>query len=421
MKLSRVGATGLALAAGFASVFSTPVALAAEVPAAVVQSQRGLHTVSFNTLQGAVRVLLPDDMAPGDTISGSIVLDPAGSNNVEREANSAILRTTVIDLGGKKMGVGTALFTMSVPTAVTETLPIAFVAGRRAASTIVPLSNPAAVARAAARSAATPGRFDWPPTVSTGSPATIAGPFDGDASNTSLSLGEEAVPIIAESPRQAVMQLPGNAVAGLSQLSVQDGPRLTQGSMRIVSLGLSAPKTDLVRGEKTLLSIQVTGLQDLQHAVPMQLNTNGRVTTDGGNRQQILIPSNDPSVVASGVFRLNRTITGTGAGGFEVVAEIVWAQPAPWLAGKIVHVEGSPSGHAGRWRVPIKFARDSTEYPVYFGGEKKPDLRVRNWIEVGEAEVRDGVDYVKDYKRTTAPAKSVPPPAKPLPPAKTTP
>ena len=61
----------LGLVSGLLAVTCSPHAAAAQpATSALVQSQRGLHTVSFNTLQGTVRVLLPVDMAPGDTISG---------------------------------------------------------------------------------------------------------------------------------------------------------------------------------------------------------------------------------------------------------------------------------------------------------------------------------------------------------------
>lgn len=425
MNPSRIPRTWLGLVSGlFAVTFSPHVAAAQSATSALVQSQRGLHTVSFNTLQGTVRVLLPDDMMSGDTISGTVVLEPAGANELERTANTGVLRGTVIDLGGQKVGAGAPVFTVRVPAAAAETVLIGFDRPglRLPVTTAVPLSNAAAAARAVARTAATPGRFDWPPTVSTGSPATITGPFDGNAANTKLSLGGAAVPVIAESPRQAVVQLSNKSAPGVSRLAVQDGPRLARGPVRVVQVSLTAPKTDLVRGEKTLLTVEVSGLQGLAHPVPMQVNTNGTVTTEGGNRQQLVIAPADPGVAAGGVFRLNRTITGTAAGGFEVVAEVVWAQPAPWLAGRIVHVEGAPGGHAGRWRVPVRFPGDTHDTPIYFGGEKKPDLRYCNWIQVGEAEVRDGVDYVKDYKRTTDPTKPVsPPPTKPLPAGKPTP
>ena len=421
MNPTRIPFAWLGLVSGLFAVTFTPLAAAAQ-PAALVQSQRGLHTVSFNTLQGTVRVLLPDDMAPGEKISGTVAIEPAGASDAERTANAGVLRGTVIDLGGEKISAAAPLFTVRVPGAAADSVPIAFTAGRRTTSATVPLSNAAAAARAVARTAVTPGQFDWPPTVSTGSPATITGPFDGDAANTRFSIGGEPVPVIAESPRRAVVQLSAKSAPGVSRLAVQDGPRLAQGPVRVVQVSLSAPKTDLLRGEKTILTVEVKGLENLEHSLPMQMNTNGTVTTEGGNRQQFVIAPADPGVAAGGVFRVNRTITGTAAGAFEVVAEVVWANPAPWLAGQTVHVEGSPGGHGGRWRVPVRFPGDDREYPIYFGDEKKPDLRYCNWIEVGEAEVRDGVDYVKDYKRTTDPTKPVPPPpTKPLPAAKVTP
>ena len=40
----------------------------------------GLHTATFETPNGRIIVYLPDDVCPGDTISGSVSVDPVGSS-----------------------------------------------------------------------------------------------------------------------------------------------------------------------------------------------------------------------------------------------------------------------------------------------------------------------------------------------------
>ncbi len=395
---------------------------------ATVATERGLHSVTYTTPQGKIRVNFPDDMAAGDTISGTVFSEPVGANDQERIANGAVLQGTVIDVDGQKSTAATHEFKIQVPALVRPYLPISFGSGGASSSppavtTNVPLApTPAAAPRpmgsGATQAVPTPAQFNWPPALPQAAPATIKGAFDGDASNTRLQIGSSQASMLAESPRQTVFQLPPSSTAGPTNLTLTEGATSIRGPVRSVRLQLSAPKTTLQRGESTQLTVQVFGLEGLAHPIPLQLRTGGTVTATGGNLQRFDIPANDPGVVANGVYQTTRTLTGVSAGGFEVVAEVAWAQPAAhWLVGSIVHVEGEPGGQPGRWRVPVIFAGSKEKTGIYFDGPKPPNLHYCNWIEIKSAEKRDGIDYVTDYGRTTDPSKKPkPPPPTPPPP-----
>ena len=411
MKTPLVGAIRAAfVAAWFAPAFSS-LALAAQSPSVDVESRHNLHTISYNSIQGVVRVHLPDDLAAGDRVSGSVRVEPVGQTESERTANTAVLRGTVIDVGGQRIRAGDPHFTLQVPTAAWENIPVVFDVQRRRTTSRVPIRHPGAVAMATGPSSG----FGWPRIVTAGSPTRITGSFDGDAANTQLSIGNQPLEVIAESPRQTVCQAPSELPTGENQLTVSDGPRLEQGAVRVVQVQLSAPKLDLLPGESTLLTVVVNGLEGLKHPVPFQLVTTGTVTTEGGNLQRWDIQPGDPNLRDNGEFRVNRRVTGTAAGGFDIAAGVVWANPAPhWLAGGIVHVEGKPGGQPGRWRVPVTRPPDSRPFGIYFGGDKPPALKFCNWIEIGAAEEKDGVDFVGDYKRTTDPSAPPPKPKAPV-------
>lgn len=286
---------------------------------------------------------------------------------------------------------------------------------------LTPTPQPAPSGDAANPPLQTPSLFNWPPALPQAAPATIKGAFDGDASNTRLQIGDGQATVLAESPRQAVFQLPPSSTVGLTNLTLTEGNTTVSGPVRSVRVQLSAPKTTLKKGESTQLTVQVLGLEGLSHPIPLQLRTGGTVTATGGALQFFDITPPDPGVAANGVFRTTRTLTGVSAGGFEVVAEVAWAHPAAnWLVGSIVHVEGEPGGQPGRWRVPVMFAGSKEKTGIYFDGPKPPNLHFCNWIEIKSAEKRDGIDYVTDYGRTTDPSKKPPPPpptgAKPVPP-----
>ena len=52
----------------------------------------GLHTVIFETQEGKIKVNLPDDMAAGDTFSGTVIAEPSGNTTEERENNTDELK-----------------------------------------------------------------------------------------------------------------------------------------------------------------------------------------------------------------------------------------------------------------------------------------------------------------------------------------
>jgi len=80
----------------------------------------GLLVAAFETPQGKIKVNLPDDMAPGDPISGTVNVEPAGNNQSERATNETELNGYVIDLGGQKKSVSVRMLALIIPTIITE-------------------------------------------------------------------------------------------------------------------------------------------------------------------------------------------------------------------------------------------------------------------------------------------------------------
>ena len=50
-----------------------------------VKTAGGLRTATFDLPRGKIRVNLPDDMMAGDTISGTVIAEPKGSTEEERQ------------------------------------------------------------------------------------------------------------------------------------------------------------------------------------------------------------------------------------------------------------------------------------------------------------------------------------------------
>ena len=58
----------------------------------------GLITTRFDTLEGTVSVNLPDDVAAGDTISGTVIAEPKGATKDEQAKNEDTLNGYVVEV-----------------------------------------------------------------------------------------------------------------------------------------------------------------------------------------------------------------------------------------------------------------------------------------------------------------------------------
>ena len=258
---------------------------------------------------------LPDDMRAGDTISGTVVTEPKGNTEQERIANDARLRTYVIYLDDNtKVEPDRPQFKWT-PQLPTSPAPVRYMVrlfevldGRQTEVSNVPLLPVPVEPTGKIPSSQGTNNFVIPPLGQTGRPIVITGPFDGNASNTTLRFGPPGsavhefvkasdsveggfVPIkpLAESPRKIVFEAPSN-ITGPKEILVKEGDGTpTTGTYRNLGVQLSAPKTSLVRGEKTTLSVEVKGLEGIKEDVPLQLDSKGVITMEGGSFQNLRI------------------------------------------------------------------------------------------------------------------------------------
>src|SRR5882724_4803775 len=61
-------------------------------------AQGGVNTTTLKTPRGRVRIDLPNDMAAGDTISGTVIAEPAGKDEKEKQKNAGGQRGDVTDV-----------------------------------------------------------------------------------------------------------------------------------------------------------------------------------------------------------------------------------------------------------------------------------------------------------------------------------
>jgi hypothetical protein len=271
----------------------------------------GLLTTSFETPQGKVSVYFPDDMRPGDTISGTVIEVPSAAGS---------LTGYVIDIGGMRIPVSQRQFKFVIPKISASSLIIVLMdaAGGEVGRNSVAIK---------ASTRISDPNFVMPRIGQTGRSIQIIGPFDGDSSNTRCSVAGTPIPILAESPGKVVIPIPAADGVANTNITMTEGGRNTKSDFRIIGVSLSAPKTRLAKGEKTTLSLKVTGLEGINQDLPLDVETTGVVETQGGNRQRITI--RPAEVKADGSVVITREMTGLSAGNFSVVATVIPATPKP--------------------------------------------------------------------------------------------
>jgi len=305
----------LLLVSVFALAFAPAAHVQQDTPKVSTASRGGLQTVTFDTLEGRVVVNFPDDMMAGDTISGTVIAQPRGQSVEERAKNLAELSGYVIELkppAGSKQGDVTkvplsALGSSEIryrlylpsfarsggqpqPASSQRLLEVSMknvTPGTTGPADVPPAFAPPQgniivwtghdIAPPLGVVIAENSNFVLPKIAQQGRPVEIRGPFDGSFENTKVTIGGEEVFILAESPRKAVFASLTDTT-GPAELVVQEGKTETKGEFRNLKLRLSAPKINLVKGESTTLTIQVSGLQGITEPVPLHLVTTGVVT-----------------------------------------------------------------------------------------------------------------------------------------------
>jgi len=301
--------------------FSAVLTLFLLVPASItwaqtITTQKGLTTAIFTTSGGTVKIYLPDDIRPGDVISGSFVLEPSGTNKKQVDRNLAELKKSHIILDGNDidLAVSSASFHLTMSDRIQAQTSFELVCttvDQKTSKLIIPNSGDTVIDRSL------PG-CSLPSHALTGSPMSITGPFDGDASNTTCRLNDRLLDILAESPRQCHVQYPQNA-NGLQLMQVEENgiPACTR-QISGVDMQVTTGKLKLRKGESTYIDVKLTGLENLPDKALLTITniTPNVVSMVNGNLQ--VIPVWPPAEGAGGIFSVHCPAVSNTTGDFLV-------------------------------------------------------------------------------------------------------
>jgi microsomal dipeptidase-like Zn-dependent dipeptidase len=342
---------------------------------ATTESDRGLYTTAFDTLNGRVIVNLPDDLSAGDTISGTVETAPAGKSSEETAKNQDELNGLVVEVAETKTPSSDGLTKFTVPSNSPSTIPLVVrdKGGKEIARTAIPVkpkaqagcrnnpqstlkgatagvvNNPAAAAgnsqlaqpnsiqigKKGEAIASSGCDYQLPTNAQPGRPLEVHGPFDGDLKTTKVLVAGKEAKVLAESPRKAVAVSP-SAVVGSAVIEVMKrGVTVAKGSVRNIGVKLAAGKLTLMKDETTPLTVTVLGLEGLNEPVSLRLTNKSPtvVSLEGGEQQSATI---DPQTVKQGQYVMNRTLTGIRPGGFSITTVVDAHQKAASQPGNAI-------------------------------------------------------------------------------------
>ena len=279
-----------------------------------ISSQKGLTTAIFNLQAGAIKVYLPDDIRPGDIISGRIIAEPIGKNAKQITNNLAELKKYSISFNNEKFAIATPNNPIQFAIQTDR-----YVSGRmELISDIKTIEGEVVDVRIQRGEKKTPlPECGIPTHALTNEPLNIPGKFDGDATNTNCSLDNKPLEILAESPRQCIVSFPADA-KGTQNLSVQEkGGQACKKNVSAVNMDVSAGRLNLRKGERTYIDVKITGLQNLPDTAILTLNNITIPIVSMMPSNNIVIPL-APDSVGSGTFTKRFDIQSIVAGNFTV-------------------------------------------------------------------------------------------------------
>lgn len=284
-----------------------PLQVGLAKPEATIKEESGFLRAIFTSSKGTITVILPSDIAQGDTISGTYFTD----------AKTKDLVGVQIDLGDAH---GPPPEVVNSPRRKWD---IPDDAGPRLSLTVWTTDGVSfgTTYVSVGTKKAKPIQFNIPNFVRIAAPLLIPGPLDGDAENTKVSVAGVDCPIIAESPRGAVALIPSAMKMGESLVELHEQTVKAEAFTRMLSVLISSPKTNISLGEPSSITLKVDGLAGVSaNKLPMVIleNLTPKVVDLEGRIKHFVVTKPEED----GTFLKTLTLTRIAPGKFAVSATV---------------------------------------------------------------------------------------------------
>ncbi|MGD9682561.1 MAG: hypothetical protein AB7W16_15345, partial [Candidatus Obscuribacterales bacterium] len=242
---------------------------------------QALASVTFDTNGGLVRCNLPADLRAGDTISGTIQMEPDGSNDSYKQRSLKKLNDYIVFVGKHEVYARLGTFRFTVPPDTTS-LEIRL-SNKKGANL-----GSETIAVAPATSEPEPASYKVSSFVEANKPVAITGDFPGDFRMNEVTVNDQAATPLAQSPRSLVF-LPPENMSGTLKLRLKEGKHLFRGEFTALSVSLSMVTNKVERGKSHSLLVRVVGLKDNAPSVMVKVQnlTPQIVNLEGGDVQSV--------------------------------------------------------------------------------------------------------------------------------------
>lgn len=286
-----------------------------------ISTQKGLTTIVFNTTDAYVTVYLPDDLRNGDKVFGTFEVYNEGLTDEQLAKSLAEVRKYKFNFSNpdnqtslmqRFINIPTNQLLNLLPLKITSALTITLTeaSGKVHTATIKSIDDPILTVD----SCLVPTHF------LIGEPYRLIGAFDGNGTNTRVSIFNTIFRVLAESPRQCIVQIQDNFVfSDKTVLKVMEDfkPKCAQDVVP-VKVKMVAEKSALKKGESINVHVIVRGLKDI--ALPTQLVINNLtpdiISIKNGNKQ--VIELNAAMFANNNEMKFDFTITASATGDFEL-------------------------------------------------------------------------------------------------------
>jgi hypothetical protein len=216
-----------------------------------------------------VGVVLPQDVITGETVSGSIVVNPNDYSSVpglhvvkgQIPGVAGSTSTNLLSFYSLRIGVSASTIPADHPFSfivTNELLITIFRTGGNANegwSTTIPLQSGGGLPR--------PRNFSLPPLNLAGAIQRIHGPFSGDGNRTAIRVNNLPARLLVESPRGAYCFIPSNVPPGPADWTINDEKRSVRLRSWVLALQMSADKLKLMKGESTAFHVVIKGVETI--------------------------------------------------------------------------------------------------------------------------------------------------------------
>lgn len=295
-------------------------------------SEKGLTTVVFDTKYAVVTVYLPDDLQDGDKIYGTYFTYTAGMTDEQLEQSLAAVRKYKFNFSNPVNHTNVMqTFISCVPNTLMSLLPI-----KVTKSLILSLSESyTKTYRQELKPIPDPilpvDGCILPQHILLGNPLRIIGTFDGNGGNTRVSINNTIFPVLAESPRQCIVELPEKLnIPDTVEIKILEDfkPKCVQ-KVIPVKMHMSYDKIKVKKNETANVFISINGLQGLEDTsvLIIENQTPDIISMKNGNKQEIKITPN--MLTGSKEYKLTLPVTGINSGELSVQCKLIIPEDFP--------------------------------------------------------------------------------------------